>query len=376
MPARGRADAVAIGVDVQEIGPSVRGRALGALDRAFELVRLFHHLALDAKRLGGLGVVDVGAAEIAGHVAAGLELPAAVMPDAVALVVVAVIVEHDVDDRRLVARLGPQRLRAGEAEAAVADDGNHGHIRPRELGAERRRQAPSQHVRTGADVVLVSAAEGQERVDGLAGIDVADVAGVLLEGAFELEPDALEAHGGALRIFARDALAELPHLRAVGAGAAGALLGDLLEPRGRREVADRRREVGGREPHIGDHAEIDRAAAGKARGIETERDQSVPCWRGTSWLRRRRSSAGSWPRAACARPWRYRPCRDGCAWARRIWPGPRWRRLPLRAACWSAARGRPDRRATSTRTSCRGGRFPESMTSSSPPSTILLWAGS
>src|SRR5262249_61029847 len=135
-------------------------------------------------------------------------------------------------------RLGRRRRRAGEAEAAVADDGTHGPIRPRELGAERRRQAPSQDVRTGADVVLVSAAEGQERVDGLAGIDVADVAGVLLEGAFELEPDALEAHGGALRIFARDALAELAHLRAVGAGAAGALLGGLLEPRGRRAVRD------------------------------------------------------------------------------------------------------------------------------------------
>src|SRR5262249_52049064 len=111
MPARGRAHAVAIGVDVQEVGPSVRGRAFGALDRAFELVRLFHHLAFDAEGLSSLGVVDVRAAEVAGHVAAGLELPAAVVPDAVALVVVAVIVEHDVDDRRLVARLGPQRLR-------------------------------------------------------------------------------------------------------------------------------------------------------------------------------------------------------------------------------------------------------------------------
>src|SRR5712664_2342281 len=98
MPARGRADAVAIGVDVQQIRPSLRGRALGALDRAFELVRLLDHLALDAESLRGLGVVDVGAAEIAGQVAAGLELAAAVMPDAVALVVVAVVVEHDVDD--------------------------------------------------------------------------------------------------------------------------------------------------------------------------------------------------------------------------------------------------------------------------------------
>src|SRR5207247_3856926 len=158
----------------------------------FQLFRIVTPSIRSAERLGGLAVVDVRAPEVAGHVAAGLELPADVMPDAVALVVVAVIVEHDVDDRRLVARLGPQRLRAGEAEAAVADDRNHGHIRPGELGAERRRQAPSQDVRTGADVLLVAAAEGQQRVDGLAGIPVADVAGVLVERALELEPDALE----------------------------------------------------------------------------------------------------------------------------------------------------------------------------------------
>src|SRR5262249_49852825 len=125
MPARRRADAVAGGVHVEKIGPAVRGRAFGARERGFELVRLLDHLALDAEGLGGLGVIDVGAAEIAGHVAAALELAAAVMPDAIALVVVAVIVEHDVDDRRLVARLRPQGLRAGEAEAAVADDRHH-----------------------------------------------------------------------------------------------------------------------------------------------------------------------------------------------------------------------------------------------------------
>src|SRR5262249_24705175 len=93
-------------------------------DRVLELAGLLYDLALDAEGVGGLGVIDVGAAEIAGHVAAGLELPPAVVPDAIALVVVAVIVEHDVHDRRLVARLRPQRLRTGEAEAAVAD---HGH---------------------------------------------------------------------------------------------------------------------------------------------------------------------------------------------------------------------------------------------------------
>src|SRR5262249_62317118 len=97
-------------------------------------------------------------------------------------------------------------------------------------------------------VVLVGAAEGQKRIDGLAGIHIADVAGVLVEPAFKLEPDALEAHRRALRVFARDGLAELAHLRAVGAGAGGALLRDLFEPRWGRPLADRRPEIGRRRP--------------------------------------------------------------------------------------------------------------------------------
>src|SRR5262249_11465383 len=94
--------------------------------------------------------------------------------------------------------------------------------------------------------------------------------------AAEREPDPLEAHRRALRVFARDGLAELPHLLAVGAGAGGALLGDLLEPRGCRQLADRRGEIGGREPYIGHHAEVDRSAARETGGIETGRDQLHP----------------------------------------------------------------------------------------------------
>src|SRR5215831_18316924 len=117
MPIGCRAQTVAPSVDVEQIRPAVGDHALRARDGVLELARLLDHLAFDAERTGGLGVVDVGTAEIAGHVAAGLELPSAVVPDAIALVVVAVIVEHDVHDRRLVTRLGPQRLWTGEAEA-------------------------------------------------------------------------------------------------------------------------------------------------------------------------------------------------------------------------------------------------------------------
>ena len=49
MPGRDRAEAVALGVNVEQIGPAVDGRALGAVDRAFEIARLLDGLAFDAE---------------------------------------------------------------------------------------------------------------------------------------------------------------------------------------------------------------------------------------------------------------------------------------------------------------------------------------
>src|SRR6478736_3390009 len=88
MPGGDCAQAVAVGVDVEEIGAAVGDRALGARDGAVELARLLDDLGLDAERLRRFGIVDVRAAEITGHVAAGPELSAAVMPDPVALIVI------------------------------------------------------------------------------------------------------------------------------------------------------------------------------------------------------------------------------------------------------------------------------------------------
>ena len=153
---------------------------------------------------------------------AGLELPPGRVPDAIALVVVAVIVEHDDGDRRLVARHAPQRLRAGEAEAAVADHRHHRHVGPRQLDAERRRHAPAQHVRAGAEILLVVAAERHQRVHGLSGIDVGDVAGVAVEIGFELEPEPLHADRRRVGEPARDRLPRIRHLRRVGARACAA----------------------------------------------------------------------------------------------------------------------------------------------------------
>src|SRR5262249_33185027 len=151
--------AVALGVDVKEIGPPVGDDALGAQNRGLDLAGFFDDLALDPERAGGLCVIDVRAADIAGHVAPGRELPSTVMPDAIALVVVTPVVEHAFHPRRGVARLAPQGLRAREAEAAVADHGNARLVGPRQLDAERRRHAPAENVRTGPEIFLVGTAE-------------------------------------------------------------------------------------------------------------------------------------------------------------------------------------------------------------------------
>src|SRR5580700_2829699 len=163
MPFRHRAQAFALDVNVEQIRPAFDRRGFGTGERAFEIARLLDGFAFDAERARRLGEIDVGIAVVAGHVARGLELPAGRIPDAIALVVVAVIVEYDDGDRRLVARHAPQRLRAGEAEAAVADHGDHRHVGPRQFYAERRRHAPAQNVRAGAEILLVVAAERHQR---------------------------------------------------------------------------------------------------------------------------------------------------------------------------------------------------------------------
>src|SRR5712691_1189932 len=137
MPGRRGADAVALDMDVEQIGPALDVGALRAIERAFDLRGFLHNLALDAERLRCLGEIDIGVAVVAGHVASLLELrSAAVGPYAVSLVVVAAVVVDDGRDRRAVARHAPQRLRAPEHHGAVAEDRDYRPVRPRELGAE------------------------------------------------------------------------------------------------------------------------------------------------------------------------------------------------------------------------------------------------
>src|SRR6202035_5596677 len=163
------------------------------------------------------------------HVAAGLELLAGAVPNPVPLVVVAAVVEHDDGDRRLVARHGPQRLRTAEQEAAVTDHRDDGSIGQRELDADPRRHAPAEHVGTGADIVLVGAAEGHHGIHGLAGVNVTHVTSIPIERILELQAKAAERYRGGIGAFAGGLLAHLPHLGADLAGPLGAVLGDLLE---------------------------------------------------------------------------------------------------------------------------------------------------
>src|SRR5207248_7124904 len=128
-----------------------------------------------------------------------------------ALVVVALVVEHEVDDRRLVTRLAPQGLRSGKTEAAVPDRRHHGLIRPRKLYAEAGRHAPSEHVRAGTEKFLAGAAERHRCLDLPARIGIGDIAGVAIERCFELNPDAFHAHGAAVRVLLENFPTELTH---------------------------------------------------------------------------------------------------------------------------------------------------------------------
>src|SRR5262245_40284799 len=101
MPCARGPNAVALGVDVEEVRPPVGDDALGAQDRGPDLAGLGNDFAFHPEGARSLGVVDVRTADVAGHVAPSLELTAAETPDAVALVVVAPVVEHDVHHRRL-----------------------------------------------------------------------------------------------------------------------------------------------------------------------------------------------------------------------------------------------------------------------------------
>src|SRR5260370_38807701 len=102
MPGGRRPDTVAPGVNIQQIGPPFDGRALGPVERWPDLRRLGDGLAVDPEGRGRLGEVHIRVAVVAGHVAAGLELPAGAVPNPVPLIVVAAVVYDDDRDPRLV----------------------------------------------------------------------------------------------------------------------------------------------------------------------------------------------------------------------------------------------------------------------------------
>src|ERR1700736_3900855 len=88
MPSGGGADAVAACMDIQEIGAPIDIRPPGAVQRRAYLRRLRDDLTFDPEGRSGLGEVHIRVAVVAGHVAAGLELPAGAVPNPVALIIV------------------------------------------------------------------------------------------------------------------------------------------------------------------------------------------------------------------------------------------------------------------------------------------------
>src|SRR5262249_18652240 len=158
----------------------------------------------------------------------------------------------DVHDRRLVARLCPERLRTAEQEAAVTDDGDHGLIGTRKLYAKAGCQAPSEHVWSGAEIFLVGAAERHGLFHQSAGIDIANEAGVLVESRFELEPDPLERDRRAVGVLLDDLVAEGAHIPGMGAGPGEALLRDLLELLRRCHALDGSNQIRNAQPQIAD----------------------------------------------------------------------------------------------------------------------------
>src|ERR1700692_3136298 len=86
MPGGSRSDPVAARMNIQQIGPPLDGRALGAVERGADLRRLGDGLALDPKGRGGLGEVHIRIAVVTRHVAAGLELTTRTVPNPVPLI--------------------------------------------------------------------------------------------------------------------------------------------------------------------------------------------------------------------------------------------------------------------------------------------------
>src|SRR6476620_7290026 len=124
IPLRCGPRSIALHVNVEQVWPPVGIGAQCTPERSFNTGRVLDALGLDAEGLRCLGDINVGAAVVAGHVASGFGLRAAdERPDAVALVVVAHVVENDVGDRRAIASLAPKRLRSTKRERPVAEYG-------------------------------------------------------------------------------------------------------------------------------------------------------------------------------------------------------------------------------------------------------------
>src|SRR2546427_4188967 len=155
MPCRRCANAVPLDMHVQQVRPAVCRRTLRTFQRRLKLRRLGNNFSFYTESRCQLRIIDVWISEVAGHVAAGLELPSADVPDAVAFIIVGAVIANDDGDRCLVPGITPERLRAGKEECAVPDYRHNRQVGMCQFYTESCRQSPSQCRSGGSEVLLV-----------------------------------------------------------------------------------------------------------------------------------------------------------------------------------------------------------------------------
>ena len=140
MPGRlgGRTPARDDGID--EIGPSFTIDGRGTLEGGSDFFRSGYLFAADLERVGDTDVVDVGIAEVAGHVFPHrlvLACDRREHMNTTTLRVIAAIVEDHDRDRYVVARRGPETLDLAEQKRTVANNRDDLAIRLCHLGSGR-----------------------------------------------------------------------------------------------------------------------------------------------------------------------------------------------------------------------------------------------
>src|SRR5271166_2757797 len=108
-------------MNVEQVGPSFYVGTLCTGERSLNLGRISNDLSFNPECAGCFGEIDVRAAIVGGHVLARLKLLSRdEAKDSVAFVIIASVIDDNVRDRSVVARLAPKRLRTAEQSTSIA----------------------------------------------------------------------------------------------------------------------------------------------------------------------------------------------------------------------------------------------------------------